>query len=81
MRQDGAVEPLDPEVAATAADDARFRLPRGHEWVVLLGYAAASALYILIGVTVTDFLLSVFVAIGYLLIVVWLVPLAVRRLL
>jgi len=81
MRQDGAV-PLDREPAPAEADeDARFRLPRGHEWVVLLGYVAAAALYILIGVTVTDFLLSVFVAIAYLLIVAWLVPLAVRRLL
>ena len=84
MRHDGAVlplDPLDPEVAATAADDARFRLPRGHEWVVGLGYAAAAALYILIGVAFTDFLLSVFVGVGYLLIVAWLVPLVVRRLL
>lgn len=73
--------PLDPEVAATEADDARFRLPRRREWAGALAYIAASALYVLIGVTFTDFLYSVFVGLAYLLIVVWLVPLAVRRLL
>jgi hypothetical protein len=46
---------------------------------VLLGYAAAAALYVLIGVLVTDFLLSVFVGFAYLFLVVWLVPAAVRR--
>ncbi len=65
----------------TEADDARFRRPRGRELVVASGYVAAGALYVLIGVAVTDFLLSVFVAMGYLLIVAWLVPLVVRRLL
>ena len=48
----------------TEADDARFRRPRRRELVVASGYVAAAALYVLIGVTVTDFLLSVFVAIG-----------------
>jgi hypothetical protein len=48
---------------------------------VLLGYTLAAALYVLIGVLVTDFLLSVFVGIAYLLVVAWLVPAAVRRLL
>jgi hypothetical protein len=64
-----------------AQDDARFRLPSRRELVVALGYTAAGALYVLIGVLVTDFLLSVFVGLGYLLIVAWLVPAAVRRVL
>jgi hypothetical protein len=62
-------------------EDARFRWPRRRDMVVALGYVAASALYVLIGVTYTDFLLSVFVGTAYLLIVVWLVPFVVRRLL
>jgi hypothetical protein len=56
-------------------------VPSRRELAVLLGYAGACALYVLIGVLVTDFLLSVFVAIAYLLAVAWLVPAAVRRLL
>ena len=38
-------------------------------------------LYIAIGVTVTDWLLSFFTAVAYLLFVVWLVPTVVRRVL
>ena len=57
------------------------RLPTRRQLAVTAGYAAAAALYVLIGVLVTDFLLSVFVAMAYLLIVAWLVPTAVRRLL
>ncbi len=68
-------------MSETETEDARFRWPRRHELVVALGYVAASALYVLIGVTYTDFLLSVFVGTAYLLIVVWLVPFVVRRLL
>jgi hypothetical protein len=43
------------------------------------GYAAAAAVYIAIGTLATDFLLSVFVATAYLLVVMWLVPALVRR--
>ena len=64
-----------------ARADERFRVPTGRQLDVGLGYVAAAALYILIGVLVTDFLLSVFVGIAYLLVVVWLVPAGVRRLL
>lgn len=46
----------------------------------VLGYAAAAALYIAIGTLATDFLLSVFVAVAYLLVVAWLLPEAIRRL-
>jgi hypothetical protein len=82
MRQDAAVPPEPDIVAAPSeADDARFRLPTRDESLVALGYAAAAALYILIGVFVTDFLLSVFVAIAYLLVVAWLVPTVIRRVL
>ena len=39
-----------------------------------------ASLYVLIGVTYVDFLFSFFVALAYLLVVAWLVPAAVRRL-
>jgi hypothetical protein len=64
-----------------APDDAEFRLPNRRETAVALGYVGACALYVVIGVLVTDFLLSVFVGIAYLLVIAWLVPAAVRRLL
>jgi hypothetical protein len=48
--------------------------------VVAGGYVAAGVLYVLIGVTYVDFLLSFFTALAYLLVVAWLVPAAVRRL-
>jgi hypothetical protein len=65
----------------TETEDARFRWPRRRDLVVAAGYVAAAALYVAIGVTYTDFLLSVFVGTAYLLIVIWLVPFVVRRLL
>lgn len=43
-------------------------------------YALAGVVYIAIGVAYQDFLLSVVVGIGYLVLAVWLVPAAVRRL-
>jgi hypothetical protein len=64
-----------------AHDDASFRLPSRRELAVATGYAAAAALYVLVGVLVTDFLLSVFVAMAYLLVAAWLVPAVVRRVL
>jgi hypothetical protein len=57
-----------------------FRWPSRRQFAVFLGYVAAGALYVVIGVTVTDFLLSVFTAFVYVLVVAWLVPIAVRRL-
>jgi hypothetical protein len=47
---------------------------------VLAGYCIASAVYIAIGVTYVDFLLSVVVGMAYLVVVTWLVPTLVRRL-
>ena len=57
-----------------------MRFPSRRQLEVAGGYAAAAALYILIGVLFIDFLLSVFVAMAYLLVVAWLVPAGVRRL-
>ena len=45
------------------------------------GYCLAAAIYIAIGVAYVDFLLSFWVALGYLVLVAWLVPKTVRRLL
>jgi hypothetical protein len=52
--------------------------PDRRQLTTLGGYAVAAAIYIAIGVTVTDWLLSVFVATAYLLVVAWLVPAIVR---
>jgi len=57
----------------------RFDVPSRSDLVVFAGYCAAAAVYIVIGVAYNDFLLSVIVGIGYLLLAVWLVPAAVRR--
>ena len=57
------------------------RRPTRQQLATLAGYGAAAAIYIAIGVAYTDFLLSVIVATAYLLIVMLVVPLAVRRLL
>jgi len=56
------------------------RIPTRRQLGVFLGYAVASALYVGVGLFFTiDFVLSVFVAIAYLLAVVWLAPTLVRR--
>ena len=46
---------------------------------VFLGYCLASAVYVAIGVAVTDFLLSFWVGVAYVLVAAWLIPAAVRR--
>ena len=56
-----------------------IRRPSHRQLVVAGGYAAAGALYVLIGVTYVDFLFTFVVALAYLLVVVWLVPAGVRR--
>lgn len=43
-------------------------------------YLMAAVIYIAIGVFFTDFMLASVVALGYLLVVVWILPLVVRRL-
>jgi hypothetical protein len=55
-------------------------LPRRSDLPTLLLYLFAAALYVGIGLITTDFLLSMPIALGYLLIVVWLVPALVRKL-
>jgi len=57
----------------------RLRLLTRHRGV-LLTYGSAALVYIVVGVFVTDVLLSVFTAAAYLLVAAWLVPAAVRRL-
>jgi hypothetical protein len=42
-------------------------------------WGVAAAVYIAIGVYFTDFMLSVLVAMAYLLLAVWIVPAAIRR--
>jgi hypothetical protein len=54
--------------------------PSKRQLAVFAGYAIAAAVYVTIGVFFTDFLLSVFVGMAYLLLVAWLVPAGVRRL-
>jgi hypothetical protein len=58
-----------------------MRRPDRRQVATLGGYAAAAAIYIAVGVSSTDFLLSVFVATAYLLVMAWLVPTLVRWLL
>ena len=57
-----------------------FDVPSGSDLLVFAGYCAAAAVYIVIGVAYNDFLLSVVVGMGYLVLAVWLLPAAVRRL-
>lgn len=58
----------------------RLDLPSKADLQVFAWYCLAAAVYIAIGVVVLDFLLSFWVAVGYLLVVAWLVPAALRRL-
>jgi hypothetical protein len=55
-------------------------MPSKRRLTVGAGYVAAAAVYIAVGVWFTDFLLSFFVALAYLLLVAWLIPAGVRRL-
>ncbi|HEY8107810.1 MAG TPA: hypothetical protein VIC70_03845 [Gaiellaceae bacterium] len=54
-------------------------MPSKRQLTVAAGYAAASAVYIAIGVWYTDVLLSFWVALAYLLLVAWLLPAGLRR--
>ena len=55
-------------------------VPRRRDLVVFGGYCLAAAVYIVIGVTYVDFLLSFWVGVVYLVVAAWLVPELVRRL-
>jgi hypothetical protein len=46
---------------------------------VFAGYCLAAAVYVAIGVAFTDFLLSFWVGVAYVVIVAWLVPALVRK--
>jgi hypothetical protein len=55
-------------------------LPNRRERRVFGGYLLAAAVYIVIGVSVIDFLLSFWVAVAYIVFTAWAVPTIVRRL-
>ena len=61
--------------------DERIDRPTRRDLVTFAGYAVCGGIYIAIGVAVTDFLLSFWVAAAYILVAAWLVPLLVRRIL
>ena len=54
--------------------------PTRRQLAVFLGYVVAGVLYVAIGLWETDFLLSFWVALAYLLVMVWAVPVVVGRL-
>ena len=58
----------------------RIDVPTRSDLRVFFGYCVAAAVYIAIGVVYDNFLLSVVVAIAYLVVAAWLVPTMVRRL-
>ena len=64
-----------------APEVTRGGLPSKRQLAVFAGYVLAAAVYVTVGVFYTDFLLSVFVGAAYLLLVAWLVPAGVRRIL
>jgi hypothetical protein len=55
-------------------------VPSRRDLATLGLYVACAAVYVAIGVAVTDFLLSFWVALAYVLVSAWLVPALVRRL-
>ena len=55
-------------------------IPERRDLVAFAPYVAAAAVYIAIGLAWIDFLLSFWVGLAYLLVTVWLLPLAFRRL-
>ena len=61
------------------SSSARCLDPPGRPQTLVI-YAIAAVVYIAIGVYFTDFMFSVVVAIGYLLLAVWLIPEGIRRL-
>jgi hypothetical protein len=58
-----------------------FDVPDRRDLRVFGGYGLAAAVYIAIGVTWVDFLLSFWVGLAYLVVVAWAVPTFVRWLL
>ena len=56
------------------------RIPNRFDLRVFAGYLLAAAVYVAIGVAVTDFLLSFWVGVAYIVLAAWAVPTIVRRL-
>ena len=56
------------------------RIPNRPDLRVFAGYCVVAAVYIAIGVAVTDFLLSFWVGVAYIVVAAWTVPTLVRRL-
>jgi hypothetical protein len=56
-----------------------FDVPDRRDLRVFGGYCLTAAVYIAIGVAWVDFLLSFWVALGYLVVTAWAVPTLVRR--
>jgi hypothetical protein len=54
-------------------------LPAWPDLRVFAGYVLAGAVYVAIGVSVTDFMLSFWVGVAYVVIAAWAVPALVRR--
>ena len=57
----------------------REDLPSRSGLRIFVGYCLAAAVYVAIGVTVTDFLLSFWVGVAYVLVSAWAIPTAVRK--
>jgi hypothetical protein len=55
------------------------RIPNRLDLRVFAGYLLAAAVYIAIGVAVTDFLLSFWVGVAYIVVAAWAVPTLVRK--
>ena len=58
----------------------RDRIPSPLDLRVFAGYVVAAVVYIVVGVFATDFLLSFWVAVAYVALAAWLVPMTIRRL-
>jgi hypothetical protein len=55
------------------------QIPSRPDLRVFAGYCLAGAVYIAIGVTVTDFLLSFWVGVAYIVVTAWTVPALLRH--
>ncbi len=62
------------------ADNIGPEVPSRRDLRVFSGYLVCAAIYITVGVFETDFLLSFWVALAYLLLTAWAVPAVIRRL-
>jgi hypothetical protein len=56
------------------------RIPNRLDLRVFAGYVLAATVYVAIGVAVTDFLLSFWVGVAYIVVAAWAVPTLVRKL-